>query len=441
MSWIRLRDLPILVVDDNGNSRRILGELLTSWGFSPTVVDSGVAALEVLMHAADPEHSQRIAIIDRCMPGMDGFSVAERIQDDEVLQDCQVIMLASDAQAGDLEKCRQFGIARYMHKPVIQAELLDTIFRLTGVREAELPSPTDRLMVRLPKLKILLAEDGVVNQQVASGLLAQYGHDVVVAGDGLEAIAALEERPFDVVLMDVQMPNLDGHEATRIIRQKEQATAAHTPIIAMTAGAMKGDKERCLQSGMDAYVTKPIDCQLLLDAIEQCVDLENRVDLRHPADSKIRHGEPCCSGGSQVENITTSRQEPVASARPEGCAPCNGNQIAADVIDVEATKELCGHDEERLRVLAATLLDESSKLMTDIRDATHSKDAESLRASAHSLKGAASVFQAANVVEAALRMETMGLDGELAGLDEAYEALEYEVSRLTRTLQSFAAPS
>ncbi len=215
----------------------------------------------------------QILLIESDLPGMSGFNVAACVQEDPELSDCSVMVLTSAVKAGDALRYRRLGVARYLQKPVVQSDLLDSILQLTGHgpdQHSAVGSDKDSHFTR--PLKVLLAEDGLVNQQVAIGLLTQRGHEVVVAKDGREALDAVDQDSFDLVLMDVQMPIMDGLEATRAIRAGEENSGQHLPIIAMTAGAMKGDEQRCLESGMDAYISKPIAPELLFETIERLVD-------------------------------------------------------------------------------------------------------------------------------------------------------------------------
>jgi PAS domain S-box-containing protein len=399
-----LSQVPALVVDDNPNSRRILDELLRHWGLATTVVENGLMAVDSLKRAAVSGQPYRIMILDCRMPGMDGFNVAACIREDEGLRDCQTIMLSSASKAGDVERCRRLGIARYMQKPVVQSELLDTILRLTGIRQSEESiaiRASSQAAVPRRKLKILLAEDGIVNQQVAVGLLAKHGHHVTIANDGEEAIRAIEGEPFDLVLMDVQMPNKDGNEATRIIRQKEHVTGQHTPIIAMTAGAMKGDREKCIESGMDGYVSKPIDPAALYEAIARFTDSTSK-----------SQGETTKQG-----NAAGAAQEPA-------------------LIDIESALKLCFGDKVQLRMLAETLSAESAKLMAEMQHAVEEGRVDHVQRCAHTLKSSAGVFGAKNVSEAALRVEMMARDGSLDCVEIPLAELKHEVSRLTRALQN-----
>jgi CheY-like chemotaxis protein len=204
------------------------------------------------------------------MPEMDGFELTERVGKTPSFKAPTMIMVSSAARPGDAERCRRLGIARHLIKPVVQSELLDTILhalRHEGAEESLQGALAGRPPAAVPTLRILLAEDGLVNQRVAMGLLKKHGHQVVLANNGREAVESLDKQSFDGILMDVQMPEMDGFEATAAIREREQRTGRHIPIIAMTASAMKGDRERCLAAGMDGYVSKPIDPEQLYRAV------------------------------------------------------------------------------------------------------------------------------------------------------------------------------
>jgi CheY-like chemotaxis protein/anti-sigma regulatory factor (Ser/Thr protein kinase) len=265
-----LKQLPVLIVDDNQTNRRIFQEMFVSWNMQPFAAATASAALAELERAAAAGKPYRVLLLDCMMPEMDGFELAERVAKTPHFREPAMIMVSSAARPGDAERCRQLGIARHLIKPVVQSELLDSILHALRHEfvEESLPSgPSGPPPTATPVLRILLAEDGLVNQRVATGLLKKYGHLVVVANNGREAVEALDKQAFDGVLMDVQMPELDGFEATAAIREQEQRTGRHIPIIAMTASAMKGDRERCLAAGMDGYISKPIDPEQLYKAV------------------------------------------------------------------------------------------------------------------------------------------------------------------------------
>jgi PAS domain S-box-containing protein len=271
---MRLRDMPVLVVDDNAVNRRILEGTLRRWLMKPVLAASGRAAIIAVQERKVAGTPFPLVVLDGHMPGVDGFSVAGTIQNDPELAGTSVLILTSAGQQGDGARCRALGIAACLTKPISQAELLETILATLGTPSGG----PDRLRVVPPDsgresrrtLRILLAEDNTVNQLVASRLLEKRGHTVVIAGNGREALAALDAPgAFDLILMDVQMPDMDGFEATGIIRAREQVSGARVPIIAMTAHAMKGDDARCLAAGMDGYTSKPIEVEQLFATIDQ----------------------------------------------------------------------------------------------------------------------------------------------------------------------------
>ena len=272
----RLTELPVLVVDDNATNRLILQEMLENHRMRPRVAAGAAEALRLLRQARAAGRPFPLLLTDVNMPEVDGFTLVEQVRQDAQLRDAVVIVLTSGDRPGDRARCAQLGVAAHLMKPIKQSELMDAIVLALGVTSAEPEQPrVDEARPAVPPLRILLAEDAYANQVLALGLLGKRGHTVTVAGNGKEALARLEAQPFDVVLMDVQMPEMDGLEATRLIRQREaegKLTAqprSPLPIIAMTAHAMKGDRERCLAAGMDSYVAKPVRQAELFAIIDQ----------------------------------------------------------------------------------------------------------------------------------------------------------------------------
>jgi len=270
-----LRDMTVLVVDDNAVNRRFLEGTLKRWLMKPVLAESGRAAVSAMHASKLTGMAFPLVLLDGQMPKMDGFAVAEEIRKDPELAGTTIVMLTSAGQQGDGARCKALGIAAYLMKPIRQIELLEAILAVVGMpadREDQLHVVTRHsLRESRRKLRILLAEDNKVNQLVAARMLGKRGHTVVIAGSGREALAALNEPGsdrFDLILMDVQMPDMDGFETTGIIRANEKTSGAHLPIIAMTAHAMKGDKERCLAAGMDGYTSKPIEVEQLFATID-----------------------------------------------------------------------------------------------------------------------------------------------------------------------------
>jgi two-component system sensor histidine kinase/response regulator len=393
---VTLHDLRVLVVDDNKTNRLILEEMLNNWRMNPTVADSGRSALVEMKRAAKAGEPFHLALLDGMMPGMDGFELAEQIRHNPDLSQTTLIMLSSAGNLGDSTRCRELGIDYSLMKPVKQSELLDSIIAALSVATAD---EADAAIapgkpVGTTSLRILLAEDGLVNQKVAVSLLEQRGHKVTVANNGRQAVAALDSESFDVVLMDIQMPTMDGFEATPIIREKEKASGGHIPIIAMTAHAMKGDRERCFEVGMDGYIAKPIRAKDLYETIESTA-------------AKVWE--------SQKQNDTISDEK--------------------EILDRDKILEQTGANEETLKEIVELFTVESAKLMKRIRDAITNEDASELQRAAHTLKGSIRIFGARRSAAAALQLETMGRDKNLADAEEAWQVLVKEIERLKPMLK------
>jgi signal transduction histidine kinase/CheY-like chemotaxis protein len=387
----RVLGLPVLVVDDNATNRLILEEMLTNWGLRPTVVAGGEAALAALEQARDARQPFAVVLLDALMPGMDGFALAERIGRDPGLTGPTLMMLSSADRREDAARCRELGVAAYLTKPVRQSTLLDSIMTVLGpTATTEAPAPDRAVWGRSPRrLRVLLAEDNPVNQKLAVRLLEKRGHHVAVVGTGRAALDALDRERFDAVLMDVQMPEMDGFETTAAIRDREKTTGGRLPVIAMTAHAMKGDRENCLKAGMDGYVSKPLRPEDLFAALE----------------------------GSVPE----AAHEPAA-------------EPAAAVFDRAAALKRVGGDVGLLNELAGVCVEEAPGLMERIRAAIAEKDGPKLRFAAHALKGSIGVFSADAAHEAAWRMEQVGRDQNWTDADAAWAALEAAVGQLLPAL-------
>ncbi len=394
---VNLRDLPVLVIDDNATNRRILDAILKHWQMRPTLAEGGEAGLRIMGNAKAAQETFPLILLDSQMPDMDGFSVAERIKLDPALAGATIMMLTSAGQRGDAARCRKLGITAYLIKPIRHWELLEAILAALGMgpREgAQTPLITRHwLREKRPRLHLLLAEDNSVNRQLAVHLLFKRGHTVVAVQNGQESLAALKKEPFDAILMDVQMPEMDGLTATRLIRENERMTGRHIPIIAMTAHAMRGDREKCLAAGMDSYVPKPINPEEFYAVIESLVP------------------------GSGVP----------AEAESELESPAAVVDMNALLIRVEGDKDL-------LAQMAELFLEECPQSLSTIREAVLRRDAKELERSAHTLKSAVGNFAAQKAMEAALELETMARDGDLNEAEKAYQALEQEIERLKPVL-------
>jgi two-component system sensor histidine kinase/response regulator len=393
-----LRGLRVLVVDDNATNRRILEEMLSHWDMQPKAVSGGKAALEELERAVEQDEPYPLVLLDGNMPEMDGFAVAERIKRDPRLVGASIMMLTSSARPGDRARCLELGVASYLSKPVKRSDLFDTIVEVLTRHPSRRALPPRPAAVPLAeghrRLRVLVAEDNVVNQQVVMGFLDRAGHAAVVVRTGNEVLGALERHDFDIALMDVQMPELDGLETTEAIRRKERPTGGHLPIVALTAHVVKGDEERCLEAGMDAYVPKPLRARELFSAMETALE--------------------------------RARRPPEAKAD-------------APLIDEERLLERVGGNREALQELIGLFLEDAPRQLDRMREAIDAGDARTLQTAAHSLKGAVSNFAASAATEAAARLQQMG---ERALLDEAAASitvLEDEIARVREALAAIRA--
>jgi CheY-like chemotaxis protein len=257
-----LDGLRVLIVDDNETNRRILNEAVLRWRMRPLLASTASEALTLLEHAATDGDPCRLMLTDFNMPQLDGLGLVERVRTNPVLAATVIMMLTSSGQRQDAMRCRELGIENYLIKPVRLKELLETMLRALGSRAATFSLPHAKKKEApsaIGGLNLLLAEDNVVNQLLMQRLLTKRGHRVTIADTGKAVLAALERDSFDLVFMDVQMPELDGFQATAEIRRLEANSSERLPIIALTAHAMTGDRERCLAAGMDGYMTKPIN--------------------------------------------------------------------------------------------------------------------------------------------------------------------------------------
>ena len=392
---LNLRGLPVLVVDDSATNRRILEEILTNWQMKPTVVESGPLALAAMQEAKDAGRPFRLVLIDVHMPEMDGFNLIKQIRKTPGITGATIMMLSSAGKCGEAARSRELGVAAYLIKPIKQSDLLDAIVTVLGVSprsKARSSQPASRLLAEgRQSLRILLAEDNPINQKVAQRMIEKRGHEVEVAEDGEEVLAALERGTYDLVLMDVQMPEMDGFEATAAIRRKEKTTGDHMPIVAMTAHAMKGDRGLCLSAGMDGYVSKPLTADKLFETIERL--------FRNPNDVEVRvHSK-------KVMDVS------LVLARLEG--------------DMQLLKDMVG-----------LFLEDYPRLLSEVQEAIAHGDSQALARAAHAVKGSVANFAARDAFDAALALETIGRDGDMARAEHTYAVMERKVKRLSSALAS-----
>jgi len=393
-----LKNLPVLVVDDNHTNRRILEEILRQWEMKPTCVDKGNVALELMSHRHTNNDPFVLVLLDAQMPEMDGFELAEKIKAIPEHKNVKIMMLSSIGERGDARLCKKLGISSYLTKPIDRNDLYEAIHtilnkastNLETINENSVPSLVTRHSLRenRQKLHILLAEDNKTNSLLAVQLLKKRGHTVVVVEDGEQALNILEEGNFDLILMDVQMPNMNGFEATKAIRKKEQPSD-HIPIIAMTAHAMKGDREACLEAGMDDYISKPIDSKELFRIIESTYS----------------------SSGEQINGVQMDSTD-------------------HEIFDKKSMLSRLDGDEELANVVIATFLDEAPVLLNKIKNDLELNDANSLQHHAHSLKGAAANIGADILNNTAAQIEQAAQQGNLALANSHFEKIENEYDKL-----------
>ncbi len=397
---IELHGLPVLVVDDHATTRRILCEMLASWHMCPRAFEGAAGGLAALRGAALAGERLPLLLLDAHMPGTDGFALAGTIRRDPALAGTMIIMMTTSGE-GESSRCRAVGAAAQVTKPVRQSSLLDAIMTTIGSGGRAPASPVQAVPVEpaARPLHVLLAEDNPVNQQLAVGLLSRRGHTVRVAGNGRLAVEALERERFDVILMDVQMPEMSGFEATAEIRRRERASGAHVPIVALTARAMAGDKERCLAAGMDAYTTKPLRTRELFDLLETLT-----------------------SGGAPAR----------AADDRDGVA---GRPCDRPAVDRAALLERFDGSEELLYEVAGAFLEVCPALLEAVDEAVGASDADRVHRAAHSLKGSVANFDAADAVASALRLERMGAAGDLAEAPQVLAELRESVGRLRDGLE------
>jgi signal transduction histidine kinase/DNA-binding response OmpR family regulator/HPt (histidine-containing phosphotransfer) domain-containing protein/HAMP domain-containing protein len=396
-----LQGIRVLVVDDNATNRRIVEEIVVGWGMKPTLVDGGETALNALEKARETGKPFDLVLLDFQMPDMDGFEVAERIQKRPDLGATTIMMLSSVGQRGDAQRCRDLGIAAYLVKPLRQSVLLKAVLAALGRPPAsavEAPSLVTRHSLGEGKgpLRILVADDNAVNQHLMSRILEKKGHAVTLAGNGREALSALAAGTFDVVLMDVQMPEMDGFEATAAIRAREKDMGGHVPIVALTAHALKGDREACLAAGMDEYLTKPIRTSELFEVI-----------TRLSGDAKV-HLPPSIPPGPALRQA----------------------------FEPEVILARIGGDRVLLHELVDLFLAQASGTLAELRRALDEGDAGKLEQAAHLLRGSASNFGPGAVPQSALALEQMGRSGVLDGAPTRLAELTRDLEDLSRNLKS-----
>jgi CheY-like chemotaxis protein len=384
--------LPVLVVDDNATNRRILEVQLTGWEMKPVTTENAATALDAIRHAAAANAPFKLVLVDLHMPDVDGGALTELIRRMPEAGDVRIIMMSSALRENYGKQ--DLGVDAYLLKPVKASQLLGVIRSVLGkAAVSQNGLKRARATSSAHPARVLVAEDSAVNQELIKRLLAKWGHSVVIAENGRQALSLMETERFDVVLMDLQMPEINGFEATASIRESERATGTHIQIIALTAHALKGDRERCIAAGMDDYISKPIESKTLFDVIESAI----------------------------------------------ACAvmPKTNGQSREPAFDAAALMRNFDYDVELVRTLACVFAESSDRQLSEIRNGIASVDCSMVELASHSLKGAVANFRARATADAAASLEQMGRAGDLSNANPAFEILEKELQLLQRELSRF----
>ena len=401
--------LPALIVDDKPTSALSLSSALAGWGMRPNIVSVAIAARDTLVRAAQAGDPFVLVLVSACLEGVDAFSLAHDLK--QVSQPA-VIMVAAAGMRGDMARCRELSLDGYLTAPVTPRLLLGAVLTAAsrGITYDGSAITRHRLRQRRRRLRILLVEDSPINQEHAATVLRKWGHQVTVAEDGCQALEALEAGTFDLVLMDVQMPQMDGYEATARIRQSEASSGAHVPIIAMTAYATDADRRRALDAGMDDYVSKPVDVQTLLTAIDRVC----------PSDSP-----------------PASQQPSQAPAKADPSAP----PPAPAVFDHAAALHHCNGDTELLTRVATVFLATVPNTLNDIRQAVDHDDFRLVRQGVHKLTGSVGILAGQTVIQAAEALRHVAAPGQGQAMRDAFAELENQIHRLEASLGSVVKES
>jgi len=421
----------VLSVDDNEINRQIVAGFLDSWGFRHDEAGGAKDALRMLHDARAGGDRYRLAILDMLMPEMDGEELGKKIKADPVLKDTPLIMMTSIGRRGDANRFEEIGFEGYLTKPVKSSVLFDCVVTvLAGGSAGETTKPKGLVTrhtiseARRRKIRILLAEDNITNQQVAKGIIEKLGYRVDVVANGKEAVKALEDRPYDVVLMDCQMPEMDGYEATRAIRnwklepeEKSDSTSSFQsrvssmPIIAMTAHAMKGDRERCIHAGMDDYISKPVTPRVLAEVLERWLMKRERDE---------------CSGLGDGDGDETGDLKLETRDAKEG--------PDAPIFDHSSMMERLMNDDDLARTIISAFLDDIPKQIEALKGYLDQEDVESAERQAHTIKGASANVSGMALRDVAFEMEKAGKAGDLHGIAALMPELERQFNLLNEAM-------
>ncbi|MDO8282237.1 MAG: response regulator [Thermodesulfovibrionia bacterium] len=407
-----LKGMRVLITDDNKTNRLILEKTLENYGCRPVSVDSGVAAIRELKKAAAAKDPFKVMLLDMQMPGMDGEHTTVIVKNTPEIKDTEIIILTSLGSRGDVADIRNIGCSGYLIKPVKESLLLETIVTVLSGNEKDRSTHRHKIVTshtlrdtKYQSVNILLAEDNPVNQKVAQKILTKAGYQVDIVENGRLALEALDKKKYDIVLMDIQMPEMDGIKATNEIRLREN-NGMHTTIIAMTAHALKGDFERCIEAGMDDYLSKPIEPQEMLEKISKWV--RSKIVIPKPIATKT------------TDDITES------GAKPESDTP----------VDIKSAMARFDDDKDFYKELLNEFLSYVPDKIKAIEDAVASGDTDTVQKNAHSIKGAAGNLSATRVQSLALAIEHKGRNNDISGLTQLVDNLRSEISELNKFAES-----
>jgi PAS domain S-box-containing protein len=423
----QLLGLKVLIIDDNATNRLILMEMLTAWKMSPTAVESAEAGLGAVSVGETSNSPFGLVLVDAHMPGMDGFDFAGRLRTTQAVSRPVVMMLTSGDRPDDIRRCEELGLAAYLIKPVKQSELFDaivaTMVNRSTMVSAAAPPVTGHLKPNRP-LNVLVADDSLVNQKLARGLLQRWGHSILTANDGREAIAAYRSHEVDLILMDVQMPDIDGLEATRLIRELETGSRRHVPIVAMTAHAMKGDRERCLSSGMDGYISKPVRSQELFDVVEQ---------LTRTTAANADSGPTALDSADHGESKDSSATAPPPEA-PSGRADA-AKTDPPDVIDWSQALSNVAGDRALLVDVFDAFRQDIPRLADLLESGRANRSAAEVKRAAHTLKSGMYTLGVGALGNLAAEVEELTRTGDWDSIDHAAGQLRLRVLQLVGQAQ------
>jgi len=416
-----IKGLHVLVVDDNATNRKILMKMAENYGCTAESAETGAEAITMLKEAALTGKPFRFVLLDMMMPGMDGEHTTIIIKNTPEVSDVAIIVLTSLGNRGDVSHLRKIGCAGYLIKPVKQSLLLDTMNTILQDRKKSVEPSFKNIITRheifdrkVQNVHILLVEDNPVNQKTAKIMLNKAGYTVDVAENGLVAVEAVEKRTYDVILMDIQMPEMDGYEATRVIRERE-GESRHSTIIAMTAHSMQGDREKCLEAGMDDYLSKPINPPQMFDTIKNWVK------------SKIEE--------SSAEEEISDNTHAGKAEEPPKAASSKEDDPDGSPVDMKEAMNRFGDDREFFKDMVQEFLNYVPEQMKILEEAVQSKDVSAVQKNAHSIKGAAGNLSAQKIFSLALSLENSDQDSDCTNAPSVLNDLKTEISHLKKFVE------